>query len=84
MFFLKELLTYLHNNRDEFPSHFSLVHSLALTVKSKKHCLTRGFPYPDTLLTLADYLAMEPLKKLCMVNIHFLEKGEVSKSRNYE
>eukprot|EP00092_Neocalanus_flemingeri_P012288 GFUD01013246.1.p1 GENE.GFUD01013246.1~~GFUD01013246.1.p1 ORF type:complete len:151 (+),score=46.18 GFUD01013246.1:136-588(+) len=73
----QELLKYLANNPDEFPSHFSFPSSMALTKDKAKHRLTPGFPYPATLLALADYLAMEPLKKLCMVNVHFLpdEKG---------
>ena len=77
--YLQELLTYLGNNKEEFPSHFSIRSSLALTVRNKKHCLSQGFPYPHTLAALADYLAMEPLKKLCILNTHFQVKGEKSK-----
>ena len=77
---LQELLIYLGNNKEEFPSHFSIRSSLALTVRNKRHCLSQGFPYPHTLAALADYLAMEPLKKLCILNIHFMVKGEKSKN----
>ena len=89
----REFLCFLSNNPAEFPVRFSLSRSLALTVKTSSdetnwhsiamqhtgrgYRLSSGFRYPATLLLLADYLAVEQLKRLCLVNIHFLPAGTV-------
>ena len=45
---------------------------IALQQTGRGYRLSPGFRYPATLLLLADYLALDHLKRLCLVNIHFL------------
>merc|ERR1739840_24224 len=77
----QELLTYMDNEQELLPDHFSLVTSISLTKDCSKQRLSPHFSHAHVLLELADYLGMVPLKKLCLVVMHFnkQEKGEKRK-----